>query len=94
MDLQGENGQADDDDDIDALERRATIAKREAQAKNKKIPPFVQKLSRFVHPVAATRSVSNWQIVFLMNHEIPISSGGLTTETRSSSLTKMNLQGP
>jgi heat shock transcription factor len=30
------------------LEQRALIAKREAQAKRKQIPPFVQKLSRFV----------------------------------------------
>lgn len=29
------------------LERRALIAKREAQAKRKQIPPFVQKLSRY-----------------------------------------------
>lgn len=30
------------------LYRRASIAKREAQAKRKQIPPFVQKLSRYV----------------------------------------------
>lgn len=33
-------------DSIEALEERATTAKREAQAKRKQIPPFVQKLSR------------------------------------------------
>lgn len=35
-----------DDDDIAELEARAQIAKREAQAKRKQIPPFVQKLNR------------------------------------------------
>lgn len=34
------------EDDISALEARAQIAKREAQAKRKQIPPFVQKLNR------------------------------------------------
>lgn len=33
-------------DNIEALEEKATAAKREAQAKRKQIPPFVQKLSR------------------------------------------------
>lgn len=33
-------------DNIDLLEEKAVIAKREAQAKRKQIPPFVQKLSR------------------------------------------------
>jgi heat shock transcription factor len=33
-------------DCIEALEEKATVAKREAQAKRKQIPPFVQKLSR------------------------------------------------
>lgn len=35
-------------DDIEELERKAQIAKRDAQAKRKQIPPFVQKLNRFV----------------------------------------------
>jgi heat shock transcription factor, other eukaryote len=35
-----------DNDSIEALEERALRAKREAQAKRKQIPPFVQKLSR------------------------------------------------
>ena len=38
------NGQ--DEDDIEQLEEEAQRAKREAQAKRKQIPPFVQKLSR------------------------------------------------
>jgi heat shock transcription factor len=33
-------------DDDEALEQRAQVAKREALAKRKQIPPFVQKLSR------------------------------------------------
>ena len=39
--------QLDDEDERD-LEQRALVAKREAQAKRKQIPPFVQKLSRYV----------------------------------------------
>lgn len=34
------------DDNIEELEERAQKAKREAHAKRKQIPPFVQKLSR------------------------------------------------
>jgi len=34
------------EDDISALEARAQVAKRDAQAKRKQIPPFVQKLNR------------------------------------------------
>lgn len=34
------------DDDVELLEEKAVVAKREAQAKRKQIPPFVQKLSR------------------------------------------------
>jgi heat shock transcription factor, other eukaryote len=40
------NGQAEETDDVDVLEERALQAKRDAQAKRKQIPPFVQKLSR------------------------------------------------
>jgi heat shock transcription factor, other eukaryote len=35
-------------DNVELLEEQAQKAKREAQAKRKQIPPFVQKLSRFV----------------------------------------------
>jgi heat shock transcription factor len=38
--------EADLRDDDEALEQRAQVAKREAMAKRKQIPPFVQKLSR------------------------------------------------
>lgn len=38
------------EDGEDDLERRAMEAKKEAQAKRKQIPPFVQKLSRYVEP--------------------------------------------
>jgi heat shock transcription factor len=36
----------DEQDSIERLEERALRAKKEAQAKRKQIPPFVQKLSR------------------------------------------------
>lgn len=45
-DAQPAEGSLGDDDDIEELERRAQIAKREAQSKRKQIPPFVQKLNR------------------------------------------------
>jgi heat shock transcription factor len=35
-------------DDDEELERKAVVAKKEAQSKRKQIPPFVQKLSRYV----------------------------------------------
>jgi heat shock transcription factor len=45
--MDAQNGQGSgENDDIEALEEKAAIAKREAQAKRKQIPPFVQKLSR------------------------------------------------
>lgn len=34
-------------DDLDELDRKAAVAKKEAQSKRKQIPPFVQKLSRY-----------------------------------------------
>jgi heat shock transcription factor len=37
-----------DEDSIEELEKRALAAKRDALAKRKQIPPFVQKLSRCV----------------------------------------------
>lgn len=40
------NGILGENDDIELLEERAAIAKREAQASRKQIPPFIQKLSR------------------------------------------------
>ena len=39
-------GGMEETDNIEVLEEKATAAKREAQAKRKQIPPFVQKLSR------------------------------------------------
>lgn len=39
--------QPDWEDDDEELERQAQIAKRQAQADRKQIPPFVQKLSRY-----------------------------------------------
>ncbi len=40
------SGPMDEHDSLERLEERAQRAKREAQAKRKQIPPFVQKLSR------------------------------------------------
>jgi heat shock transcription factor len=40
------NGRMEENDNIELLEEKAAVAKREAQSKRKQIPPFVQKLSR------------------------------------------------
>ena len=45
LDTTNSNGM-EETDNIELLEEKAVIAKREAQAKRKQIPPFVQKLSR------------------------------------------------
>ncbi|KAI1471446.1 uncharacterized protein F4812DRAFT_179016 [Daldinia caldariorum] len=42
------NGTIDEHDNIELLEEKAQRAKREAQAKRKQIPPFVQKLNSFL----------------------------------------------
>ncbi|KAI1115429.1 hypothetical protein F5Y14DRAFT_129160 [Nemania sp. NC0429] len=42
------NGSLDEHDNIEVLEEKAQKAKREAQAKRKQIPPFVQKLNSFL----------------------------------------------
>jgi heat shock transcription factor len=44
----GDAGGNGENESIERLEERAQIAKREAQAKRKQIPPFVQKLNRCV----------------------------------------------
>ena len=41
-----QNGDSVWADDIQELEQKAQVAKRDAQAKRKQIPPFVQKLNR------------------------------------------------
>ena len=46
LDPQSANGLMEENDNIELLEERATVAKRDAQSKRKQIPPFVQKLSR------------------------------------------------
>jgi heat shock transcription factor len=45
LDPQNPNG-VEETDNIELLEEKAVIAKRDAQSKRKQIPPFVQKLSR------------------------------------------------
>ncbi|KAI5864314.1 hypothetical protein GGS23DRAFT_595947 [Durotheca rogersii] len=42
------NGPVDEHDNIELLEEKAQKAKRDAQAKRKQIPPFVQKLNSFL----------------------------------------------
>lgn len=44
--LNGNSNPLEEHDNIERLEERAAAAKRDAQAKRKQIPPFVQKLSR------------------------------------------------
>lgn len=46
LDPQNVNGMMEESDNIELLEERAAVAKRDAQSKRKQIPPFVQKLSR------------------------------------------------
>lgn len=48
-------GEAWNNDDA-ALAQKASVAEREAKAKRKSIPPFVQKLSRLVSPPAMLNS--------------------------------------
>lgn len=48
--LPGTSTGVDEHDNIERLEEMAQRAKREAQAKRKQIPPFVQKLSRYATP--------------------------------------------
>lgn len=50
--LQPPNGMADEDS-VEELERKAMVAKRDAQGKRKQIPPFVQKLSRYVTRISS-----------------------------------------
>ena len=40
------SGGMEENDNIELLEEKAQVAKRDAQSKRKQIPPFVQKLSR------------------------------------------------
>lgn len=41
---------------LDELYQRSLAAKRDAQAKQKRIPPFVQKLRRYVSPLSLVRT--------------------------------------
>ena len=56
--------QLDDEDERD-LEQRALVAKREAQARRKQIPPFVQKLSRYVRNANVIVVLANRVLSFL-----------------------------
>ena len=46
LDPQFNGGRMEENDNIELLEEKAAVAKRDAQSKRKQIPPFVQKLSR------------------------------------------------
>ena len=48
--LRSPSATMDENDNIELLEERAARAKRDAQAKRKQIPPFVQKLRRYARP--------------------------------------------
>ncbi|KAG4430276.1 hypothetical protein IFR05_014240 [Cadophora sp. M221] len=48
LDPQNGNGVMEENDNIELLEERAAVAKRDASSKRKQIPPFVQKLSSFL----------------------------------------------
>ncbi|KAH8590134.1 hypothetical protein B0O99DRAFT_691787 [Bisporella sp. PMI_857] len=48
VDAQNQAAPLEETDNIELLEEKAAVAKREAQAKRKQIPPFVQKLSSFL----------------------------------------------
>lgn len=70
--VENQNPGMEVNDDIGMLEEKATVAKREAQAKRKQIPPFVQKLSRYAVPFArSVQMLTSCPIVFSMALEIP-----------------------
>lgn len=50
------DGPIDEHDNIELLEEKAQRAKREATAKRKQIPPFVQKLNRYIRAPLPTIS--------------------------------------
>lgn len=47
LEQQNGHGGVEENDNIELLEEKAAVAKRDAQSKRKQIPPFVQKLSRY-----------------------------------------------
>lgn len=49
MEHSGSNGGSAWEENLDELYKRAMAAKRDAQARRKQIPPFVQKLRRYVN---------------------------------------------
>ncbi len=59
----------EENDNIELLEAKAVIARKEAQAKRKQIPPFVQKLSRYASSIfrsrLCSRNVLTWYLSFL-----------------------------
>ena len=53
------NGGIEENDNIEHLEERAAVAKRDAQSKRKQTPPFVQKLSRYAFSLLPVESSAN-----------------------------------
>ena len=77
--------------DEEEVERRAQIAKRDAQTKRKQIPPFIQKLKRYVLPEVYAANLTCSQTVSWIRKRITISFDGrvlatpLLSSTRTSS---------
>lgn len=72
---QGQQGGWENTDDDEELERKAAIAKKDASAKRKTIPPFVQKLSRYCC-ACPTRTYINLVAASLTTATTPTSFAG------------------
>jgi hypothetical protein len=80
----------EDYDDDDQLDQRALEAQREATAKKRQIPPFVQKLSRCVD-CSPYHANANFRAASSTTNKIPTLSDGRMTVSLSSCSTKTNL---
>lgn len=80
---QGQPGAWENTDDDEELERKAAVAKKDASAKRKTIPPFVQKLSRYVRLRACVETITNHVTVSSTMEITLTSSAGQTTATLS-----------
>lgn len=98
LEVQAPNGVMEENENIELLEDRAVVAKREAQSKRKQIPPFIQKLSRYesicvvVYRVHANILLDC--LVSLTNQRIQSSLDGQIGVIHSWSSMKTNLQRP
>lgn len=57
-------------DDGEELEQKAALAKKDAQAKRKQIPPFVQKLSRYVNDMLSKRRTNLSSLLRSFGHPL------------------------